>query len=121
MLLEQMLICLDLNDSNDYTFCIFISKCCMVLQKRENCSKLLQQYRIIRPVSMTREKHINTIFTLFGIFYNDFKSELQEMLNKYSKYNLRHREAVEILINENVHIDTEKPLSVIGSFLWICE
>ena len=34
--------------------------------------------------------------------------QLQEMLNKYSKYNLRHREAVEILINENVDIDTEK-------------
>ena len=44
MLLEQMLICLNLNVSNDY---IFISKCCMILQKRENCSKLLQQHRII--------------------------------------------------------------------------
>ena len=30
------------------------------------------------------------------------------MLHQYSKYNLRHREAVEILINENVDIDTEK-------------
>ena len=76
-LLEQMLICFDLNDSNDY---IFISQCCMVLQNRENCTKLLQQYRIIRPVSMTREKHINTIFTLFGIFYNDFKNELNSLL-----------------------------------------
>ena len=166
-LLEQIMICLDLNHSNDY---IFLSKCCMVLQSRENCSKLLQQHHIIRPVSMTTEEHINTIFTVFGMFYNDFKSELngllesapgihkgfikvsllklipsfrrydhdiciahivqsiieqgnadtlirdakiivpqlQEMLNQYSKYNLRHREAVEILINENVDIDTEK-------------
>ena len=76
-LLEQMLICLDLNDSNDY---VFISQCCMVLQNRENCTKLLQQYRIIRPVSMTREEHINTIFTLFGIFYNYFKNELNSLL-----------------------------------------
>ena len=170
-LLEQIVICLDLNDSNDY---IFISQCCMVLQNRENCTKLLQQHRIIRPVSMTKEEHINIIFTLFGIFYNDFKNELksllesvpgvhkrfikvsllklvpsfkrymyaydiyiahivqsiieqgdtdtlirdskiivpqlQKMLNKYSKYNLRHREAVEILINENVDIDTEKAI-----------
>ena len=171
MLLEQMLICLDLNDSNVY---IFISQCCMVLQNRENCTKLLQQHRIIRPVSMTKEEHIDIIFTLFGMFYNDFKSELngllesapgvhkrfikvsllklipsfrrytydhdiciahivqtiieqgetetlirdakiivpqlQKMLNKYLKYNLRHREAVEILINENVDIDTEKAI-----------
>ena len=34
----------------------------------------------------------------------------QKMLNKYSKYNLRHREAVEILINENADIDTEKAI-----------
>ena len=36
--------------------------------------------------------------------------QLQKMLNKHSKYNLRHREAVEILINENVDIDTEKAI-----------
>ena len=29
---------------------------------------------------MTREEHINTIFTLFGILYNDFKNELNSLL-----------------------------------------
>ena len=37
-------------------------------------------------------------------------------MNKYSKYNLRHREAVEILINENVKIDTEKAIERDSNF-----
>ena len=34
MLLEQMLICIDINDSNDYTF---ISKCCRKKRIVQNC------------------------------------------------------------------------------------
>ena len=166
-LLEQMLKFLDLKGSNENTF---ISKCCMVLQNRKQCTNLLHQRRVIRPVSMSKEEHIKTIFTLFCIFYNDFKNELKsllesapgiqhgfikasllnqipsfrlydhdifvaqivlsiielgktetlihdakfvvpqlrEMLLNYSMYNLRIRYAVELLIHENVEIDTEK-------------
>ena len=166
-LLEQMLKFLDLNGSNENTF---ISKCCTVLQNRKQCTNLLHHRRVIRPVSMSKEEHIKTIFTLFCIFYNDFKNELKsllesapgiqhgfikasllnqipsfrlydhdifvaqivlsiielgktetlihdakfvvpqlrEMLLNYSTYNLRFRHAVELLIHENVEIDTEK-------------
>ena len=166
-LLEQMLKFLDLNGSNENTF---ISKCCTVLQNRKQCTNLLHHRRVIRPVSMSKEEHIKTIFTLFCIFYNDFKNELKsllesapgiqhgfikasllnqipslrlydhdifvaqivlsiielgktetlihdakfvvpqlrEMLLNYSMYNLRIRYAVELLIHENVEIDTEK-------------
>ena len=166
-LLEQMLKFLDLNGSNENTF---ISKCCTVLQNRKQCTNLLHHRRVIRPVSMSKEEHIKTIFNLFCIFYNDFKNELKsllesapgiqhgfikasllnqipslrlydhdifvaqivlsiielgttetlihdakfvvpqlrEMLLNYSMYNLRIRYAVELLIHENVEIDTEK-------------
>ena len=166
-LLEKMLKFLYLNGSNENKF---ISQCCMVLQNRENCTKLLHHRRVIRPVSMSKVEHIYTIFTLFGIFYNDFKNELnsllesapgiqqgfikvsllnqipsfrfydhdifvahlvlsiielgktetlihdakfivpqlREMLLNYSRYSLRIRHAVELLIHENVEIDTEK-------------
>ena len=167
-LLEKMLKFLDLNGSNGNKF---ISQCCMVLQNRENCTKLLHHLRVIRPVSMSKEERIYTFFfTLFGIFYNDFKNELnsllesapgiqqgfikvsllnqipsfrfydhdifvahivlsiielgktetlihdakfivpqlREMLLNYSRYSLRIRHAVELLIHENVEIDTEK-------------
>ena len=142
----------------------------MVLQNRENCTNLLSHRSIIRPVRMSKEEHIDTIFTLFGIFYNDFKNELkrllesapgiqqgfikasllnqipsfrhydhdffvaqlvlsiielgktetlvhdamlivpqlQEMLLYNSTYHLHLRYAVELLIHENVEIDTEK-------------
>ena len=76
-LLEQMLDVLHLNDSNDNTF---ISKCCMVLQKRGECTNLLHHYGVIRHVSMSSEEHVNTIFTLFCMFYNDFKDELYSLL-----------------------------------------
>ena len=166
-LLEQMLKFLDLKGSNENTF---ISKCCTVLQNRKQCTNLLHHRRVIRPVSMSKEEHIKTIFTLFCKFYNDFKNELKsllesapgiqhgfikasllnqipsfrlydhdifvaqivlsiielgkteilihdakfvvpqlrEMLLNYSMYNLRIRYAVELLIHENVEIDTEK-------------
>ena len=166
-LLEQMLKFLDLKGTNENKF---ISKCCMVLQNRENCTNLLSHRRFIRPVRMSKEEHIDTIFTLFGIFYNDFKNELkrllesapgiqqgfikssllnqipsfrhydhdifvaqlvlsiielgktetlvhdamlivpqlQEMLLYNSTYHLHLRYAVELLIHENVEIDTEK-------------
>ena len=76
-LLEQMLTFLDLNDSNDN---IFISKCCMVLQKRGECKNLLHHHRVIGHVSMSREEHIHTLFALFCMFYKDFKDELFRML-----------------------------------------
>ena len=76
-LLEQMLDVLHLNDSNDNTF---ISKCCMVLQKRGECTNLLHHYGVIRHVSMSSEEHVNTIFTLYCMFYNDFKDELYSLL-----------------------------------------
>ena len=76
-LLEQMLKFLDLNGSNENTF---ISKCCTVLQNRKQCTNLLHHRRVIRPVSMSKEEHIKTIFTLFCIFYNDFKNELKSLL-----------------------------------------
>ena len=166
-LLEQMLKFLDFNGSNENTF---ISKCCTVLQNRKQCTNLLHDRRVIRRVSMSKEEHIKTIFTLFCIFYNDFKNELKsllesapgiqhgfikasllnqipsfrlydhdifvaqivlsiielgksetlihdakfivpqlrEMLLNYSRYSLRIRHAVELLIHENVEIDTEK-------------
>ena len=169
-LLEQMLNFLDLNGWNEKNENTFISKCCTVLQNRKQCTNLLRQRRIIRLVSMSKEEHIKTIFTLFCIFYNDFKNELKsllesapgiqhgfikasllnqipsfrlydhdifvaqivlsiielgksetlihdakfivpqlrEMLLNYSRYSLRIRQAVELLIHENVEIDTEK-------------
>ena len=76
-LLEQMLNVLHLNDSNDNTF---ISKCCMVLQKRGECTNLLHHHGVIRHVSMSSEEHVNTIFTLFCMFYKDFKDELYNLL-----------------------------------------
>ena len=76
-LLEQMLTFLDLNDSNDN---IFISKCCMVLQKRGECTHLLHHHGVIGHVSMSREEHIHTLFALFCMFYKDFKDELFRML-----------------------------------------
>ena len=76
-LLEQMLDVLDLNDRKGNTF---ISKCCMVLQKRVECTNLLHQHGVIRHVSMSSEEHVNTIFTLFCMFYNDFKDELYSLL-----------------------------------------
>ena len=69
-LLKEMLDVLDLNDRNGNTF---ISKCCMVLQKRGECKNLLHHHGVIRHVSMSSEEHVNTIFTLFCMFYNDFK------------------------------------------------
>ena len=77
-LLKQMLDVLDLNDRNGNTF---ISKCCMVLQKRGECTNLLHHYGVIRHVSMSRKEHVNTIFTLFCMFYNDFKDELYSLLD----------------------------------------
>ena len=71
-LLKQMLDVLDLNDRNGNTF---ISKCCMVLQKRGECTNLLHHHRVIESVSMSREEHIHTIFALFCMFYKDFKDE----------------------------------------------
>ena len=76
-LLKQMLDVLDLNDRKGNTF---ISKCCMVLQKRVECTNLLHQHGVIRHVSMSSEEHVNTIFTLFCMFYNDFKDELYSLL-----------------------------------------
>ena len=76
-LLEQMLDVLHLDDSNDNTF---ISKCCMVLQKRGECKNLLNHHGVIQHVSMSSEEHVNTIFTLFCMFYNDFKDELYSLL-----------------------------------------
>ena len=76
-LLKQMLDVLDLNDRNGNTF---ISKCCMVLQKRGECTNLIHHHRVIEPVKMSREEHIQTIFTLFCMFYNDFKDELYSLL-----------------------------------------
>ena len=76
-LLEQMLDVLHLNDSNGNTF---ISKCCMVLQKRGECKKLLHHHGVIQQVSMSSEEHVNTIFALCLMFYNDFKDELYNML-----------------------------------------
>ena len=73
-LLDQMLTFLDSNDD------IFISKCCMVLQKRGECTNLLHYHRDIRPVSMSKEEHIHTLFTLFCMFYHDFKDELYRLL-----------------------------------------
>ena len=73
-LLDQMLPFLDSNDD------IFISKCCMVLQKRGECTNLLHYHHDIRPVSMSKEEHIHTIFTLFCMFYHDFKDELYRLL-----------------------------------------
>ena len=73
-LLDQMLTFLDSNDD------IFISKCCMVLQKRGECTNLLHYHRDIRPVSMSNEEHIHTLFTLFCMFYHDFKDELYRLL-----------------------------------------
>ena len=75
--LKQMLTFLDFNDSNDNKF---ISKCCIVLQKRGECTNLLHHHRVIEPVSMSREEHIHTIFALFCMFYNDFKDELYRLL-----------------------------------------
>ena len=76
-LLKQMLDVLDLNDRNGNTF---ISKCCMVLQKRGECKNLLHHHGVIRHVSMSSEEYVNTIFTLFCMFYNDFKDELYSLL-----------------------------------------
>ena len=76
-LLEQMLDVLDFDDPNGNTF---ISKCCMVLQKRGKCKNLLHHHGVIRHVSMSSEEHVNTIFTLFCMFYNDFKDELYSLL-----------------------------------------
>ena len=76
-LLKQMLDVLDLNARNGNTF---ISKCCMVLQKRGECTNLLHHHRVIEPVSMSREEHIHTIFALFCMFYKDFKDELYSLL-----------------------------------------
>ena len=73
-LLDQMLTFLDSNDD------IFISKCCIVLQKRGECTNLLQFHHNIRPVSMSKEEHIHTLFTLFCMFYHDFKDELYRLL-----------------------------------------
>ena len=73
-LLDQMLTFLDSNDD------IFISKCCMVLQKRGECTNLLHYHHNIRPVSMSKEEHIHTLFTLFCMFYHDFKDELYRLL-----------------------------------------
>ena len=167
-LLEQMLDVLHLNDSNDNTF---ISKCCMVLQKRGECTNLLHHHGVIRHVSMSSEEHIHTIFTLFCMFYNDFKDELyslletapgiqqgfvrvallkqipsfsrymygnencivklaqtiielgnsetlvsdaeiivpqlQVMLRDYSRYGMSNREAIELLVAENVELENE--------------
>ena len=76
-LLEQMLTFLDLNDSNDNKF---ISKCCMVLQKRAECTNLLHHHRVIGHVNMSRKEHIHTLFALFCMFYHDFKDELYRLL-----------------------------------------
>ena len=76
-LLEQMLDVLHLDDSNDNTF---ISKCCMVLQKRGECKNLLNHHGVIQHVSMSSEEHVNTIFALFCMFYNDFKDELYSLM-----------------------------------------
>ena len=167
-LLEQMLDVLHLNDSNDNTF---ISKCCMVLQKRGECTNLLHHHGVIRHVSMSSEEHVNTIFALFCMFYNDFKDELyslletapgiqqgfirvallkqipsfsrymygnencivklaqtiielgnsetlvsdaeiivpqlQVMLRDYSRYGMSNREAIELLVAENVEFENE--------------
>ena len=73
-LLEQMLDVLHLYGNT------FISKCCMVLQKRGECKNLLHHHGVIRHVSMSSEEHVNTIFTLFCMFYNDFKDELCSLL-----------------------------------------
>ena len=167
-LLKQMLDVLDLNDRNGN---IFISKCCMVLQKRGECTNLLHHYGVIRHVSMSSEEHVNTIFTLFCMFYNYFKdelyslldtapgiqqgfvrvallkqipslrrymygqgncivklaqtiielgnsetlvsaaeiivSQLQVMLRDYSRYGMSNREAIELLVAENVELENE--------------
>ena len=76
-LLEQMLDVLHLDDSKDNTF---ISKCCMVLQKRGECKNLLNHHGVIQHVNMSSEEHVNTIFALFCMFYNDFKDELYSLL-----------------------------------------
>ena len=167
-LLKQILDVLGLNDRKGNTF---ISKCCMVLQKRVECTNLLHQHGVIRHVSMSSEEHVNTIFTLFCMFYNDFKDELyslletapgiqqgfvrvallkqipsfieymygnencivklahtineignsetlvsdaeiivpqlQVMLRDYSTYGMRYREAIELLVAENVDFENE--------------
>ena len=167
-LLKQMLDVLDLNDRKGNTF---ISKCCMVLQKRGECTNLLHNHCVIRHVSMSSEEHVNTIFTLFCMFYNDFKDELyslletapgiqqgfvrvallkqipyfsrymygnencivklaqtinelgnsetlvsdaeiivpqlQVMLRDYSRYGISQREAIELLVAENVDLENE--------------
>ena len=185
-LLKQMLDVLDLNDRNGNTF---ISKCCMVLQKRGECKNLLHHHGVIRHVSMSSEEHVNTIFTLFCMFYNDFKDELyslletaagiqqgfvrvallkqipsfrrymyghgncivklartiieignseslishaeiivpqlQVMLRDYSKYGMSNREAIELLVAENVEFENEigrgqeVPLHQVRSFNFI--
>ena len=167
-LLEQILDVLHLNDSFYNTF---ISKCCMVLQKRGECINLLHHHGVIRHVSMSSDEHVNTIFALFCMFYNDFKDELyglletapgiqqgfvrvalleqipycrrymygnencivklaqtiielgnsetlvsdaeiivpqlQVMLRDYSRYGMINREAIELLVAENVEFENE--------------
>ena len=163
-LLEQILTTLNLKTGD-----LFISKCCMVLQKRGECTDLLHHHCVIRHVSISREEHIYTIFTLFCMFYHDFKDELYRlletapgiqdgfikvsllkqipsfkryyhdmcigqlvhtiieigtsehlisnteiivpqlrvMLKDYSTYGMCIREAIELLVNENVEIDND--------------
>ena len=110
-LLEQMLICLDFqkNELNSLLESVpgihegFIK---VSLLKQIPSFKRYDHDIFIAHIvqSIIEQGNANT-------FIRDAKiivPQLQEMLNKYSKYNLRHREAVEILINESVDIDTEK-------------
>ena len=73
----QMLTFLYFQDPKDD---LFISKCCMVLQKRGECINILHHHRVIKHVSISRKEHIRTIFALLCMFYNDFKDELYRSL-----------------------------------------